>query len=342
MRICEKCQKEILPGARFCFGCGTPVEADTEPVTEPAADTSAKRKKPKKQKKSSGALAATLVILLCFAIVSAVLVYRFLPDGSILPTVTREEDARRVEVEVTDSELLLNLEMSDASYGNVVLVEEKDGSFTVLPQTVWTDTGVQIRLEESCTVIVVDKSEDYSDVAYDTWGEDYIDYLSARGIVKAQEGDLFAPEALLSRQDLALILWKIAGRPEPETLTSFTDVTDAAYMEAVSYMAESGVSVGYSDGTFKPDAAISRQQFITMLYRFADYNDHSVKWKGDQSVSDFADGDQVSSWAVEPMEWALNKGVIQAGGQNLLQPGDSVTRAQACELLFCFLQEYFA
>ncbi len=339
MSACKRCNSPINPGSKFCLNCGAPVEEARQPASEDVIYV-ADAPKPPKRKKKFGALVATLLILCCFVVVSGLLVYRFLPDG--LRTVTREKDARRIEVEVTDGELVLDLEMTRANYGNVVLVEQEDGSFERIPETIWTEEGVRVRLQESCTVIVVDKSVDFSDVANNAWGVEYIDYLSARGYIEPVSGNAFCPGEPMSRKDMARILWKVAGCPEPVQQKFFSDVTDPAYTEAISYMAEAGITAGYADGTFKPDEPVSRQQIVTMLYRFAKANGRSVEYEKEKALADFADGDQVYSWAVEPMEWALNNGVLYGRSDGTLRPKESATRVQVCRMLFFFLQGYAA
>ena len=81
------------------------------------------------------------------------------------------------------------------------------------------------------------------------------------------------------------------------------------------------------------DALITREQMVTMLYRFA--NSPEVAATG---FGQFTDGASVSDWAVDAMAWALNNGVITGMGDGILSPAGSATRAQAAAMLMRFVE----
>ncbi|HIQ78844.1 MAG TPA: S-layer homology domain-containing protein, partial [Candidatus Scatomorpha intestinavium] len=78
---------------------------------------------------------------------------------------------------------------------------------------------------------------------------------------------------------------------------------------------------------------ITREQMVTMLYRFA--NSPEVAATG---FGQFTDGASVSDWAVDAMAWALNNGVITGMGDGILSPSGSATRAQAAAMLMRFVE----
>ena len=79
----------------------------------------------------------------------------------------------------------------------------------------------------------------------------------------------FAPNANLTRGMLVQILYNLEGKPKG-TAANFSDVqADAWYAEAVGWAASNKVVTGYADGTFRPNAAVTREQAAAILYRYA-------------------------------------------------------------------------
>ena len=91
------------------------------------------------------------------------------------------------------------------------------------------------------------------------------------------------------------------------------------------------MSDGISDGT-DPNGLVTREQFATMLYRYAGEPDVS----GD--LSTFTDADSVSDWATDAMLWATQNGIITGITATTLDPQGTATRAQAAAMLMRFME----
>ena len=108
----------------------------------------------------------------------------------------------------------------------------------------------------------------FSDVPRGAWYAEAVNWCRERGIVN--NGTAFSPEAVMTRAMVATALYRASGSPSAPTSGQFTDVPassrDAA---AISWAAGAGVITGYSDGTFRPDSPVTRQQFAAMLWRSA-------------------------------------------------------------------------
>ena len=92
-------------------------------------------------------------------------------------------------------------------------------------------------------------------------------YRDSDGMIRT-----FKPENNCTREAVVTFLWRLAGRPEPFNLNSpFSDVQDRSkyYYKAVLWASEKGITKGYADGTFKPDAACLREHVVTFLWRYA-------------------------------------------------------------------------
>lgn len=164
----------------------------------------------------------------------------------------------------------------------------------------------------------------FVDVNTGDWFYDAVEYVYTNGLMEGTSTRTFEPNATMTRA----MFWTVLARIDGETITGDNWKT-LAQNWAVSNWA---VSSGISDGT-NADALITREQMVTMLYRFA--NSPEVAATG---FGQFTDGASVSDWAVDAMAWALNEGVITGMGDGILSPAGSATRAQAAAMLMRFVE----
>ena len=115
--------------------------------------------------------------------------------------------------------------------------------------------------------------------------------------------------------------------------TAFTDVDTARYYgAAVAWAVEQGVTNGVSQTQFAPHQAISRQELVTMLYRYAKATGQDVTGQAD--LSQFVDAGKVAGWAEAAVAWALKEEILEGYPGSYLLPRGSATRAQAA-VIFC-------
>ena len=176
----------------------------------------------------------------------------------------------------------------------------------------------------------------YNDVpAYGNWAHSGIDYCVAHSLMNGMSADRFDPNGTLTRAQLVTILYRVAGQPEPTTSGTFTDLTANWYKKAVEWAAANGIVKGYPDGTFRPDEAITREQIATILYRF----DEASKADEDK-LAGFPDAADVSGWAADGLNWAVNEGLINGvafQGTSYLQPKTTATRDQIAAIIMRYL-----
>lgn len=160
------------------------------------------------------------------------------------------------------------------------------------------------------------------------WAREAIEYNVKNGWFSGVSKISFAPDAPVTRAMLVTVLWRAAGKPAAEGYGGFADVTDGSawYFEAVYWAASNGIVEG-SDGLFRPDDHVTREQIATILWRYLG----SVE--ADSAVlAAYSDAARVSDYAVSAMSWACAAGIIN-GSDGALQPGGSATRAQAATIL---------
>lgn len=172
----------------------------------------------------------------------------------------------------------------------------------------------------------------FADVPAELWCYDAVMAAVERGWFQGTGDGRFDPDAPMTRGMLVTVLYRMADSPAVETAAEFSDVAADRYCAAaVAWAAELGIVEGYDDGTFRPDAPMTRQQMAAVLARYAE----SKGWDTGKQVSldGFTDGDRVGAWARPAMEWAVAEGVFQGGTDGVLRPEGTLTRAHSAALL---------
>ena len=145
----------------------------------------------------------------------------------------------------------------------------------------------------------------------------------------------FSPGVATSRAMIVTILHRLEGSPAADS-SKFTDVPAGQwYTQPVAWAAVNKLVEGYGDGRFGPTHIITREQFVTILHRYAVMKGYDVSDWAD--LSRFPDIKKLASFAESPMHWAVGCGLINGMDDGTLAPKGSATRAQAAAILtrFC-------
>lgn len=174
--------------------------------------------------------------------------------------------------------------------------------------------------------LAADTGTGFSDVNADAWYVSAVTYCRDTGLMGGVGSGQFGPEATMSRSMLVTVLYRMSGSPAVSG-TSFPDVpADSWYGPAVAWAAEQNLVNGYDDGTFRPDAPITREQMATILWRYVD-----SPAAGDAQT--FADAGDISAYALPAVSWARSAKIINGVGDNRFEPKNSATRAQTATVL---------
>lgn len=172
----------------------------------------------------------------------------------------------------------------------------------------------------------------FQDLQPGAWYSEAIAYVYALGLMQGVAEGEFAPNANLSRAMLAQIIYNMAGQPETSANSSFADVADNVwYSKAISWANAQGVVTGYSAAEFAPNAEITREQMIVMLWRYA--GQPATSWQ----QADFPDWPQSSAYARQAICWAAECGLIKGHSDGTLRPQATATRAEATQVLQNYL-----
>ena len=221
--------------------------------------------------------------------------------------------------------------LSNASeLSNIIITATPDEGYTVgSVKVTGADGAVEVKRvsateyrfimpdgEVEVEVSFVREALPFADVARGSWYYDAVEYVYANGLMEGTSAAAFEPDANMTRA----MVWAVLARIDGETISGAGWASDAR-----AWAMESGVS----DGT-DPNGLITREQLVTMLYRFAGEPEHGG------SLSAYADAKSVSSWAAGAMAWAVEEGVISGVSSTTLEPQSTATRAQCAAVLMRF------
>ena len=158
----------------------------------------------------------------------------------------------------------------------------------------------------------------FYDVTARDWYYSAVKYVYEKGLMDGVDVGVFAPNDTLTRA----MVWTIIARAEG------VDTTGGAtwYAKAQEWVTAKGISDGEN-----PNAAITRQELVTMLYRLA----------GEPAVSGTItapDAASVSSWAQNAMTWAMSTSLIEGDENGAVTPTATATRAQAAAIFMRFIE----
>ena len=261
------------------------------------------------------------------------------PDGSVTTTVTKPNGmvvattkypngdcmilstAPSGEMDVTfegAKERLVTIPVEALGPETVAYVTDANGMCRLEMRTAVTEMGMTILVHDGDSIELVQKTVNFTDVPDQHWAKAPITYVAARGLLIGVEDTLFAPSMQTSRA----MTWSILARLEGVQL----EETTPWYASSQAW----AVDVAISDGN-NPNADISREQLVTMLYRYA--NSPAVN----SDLTAYSDGSQVSAWAVDAVQWAVSEGIMNGITADTLAPQETATRAQTAAILERFI-----
>ncbi len=172
-----------------------------------------------------------------------------------------------------------------------------------------------------------------SDLDTGAWYHPYTDFVLESGLMQGVGGGRFSPNNSLTRGQLVTTLYRMAGEPEVEQTSSFTDLREGAYYaDAVAWAQENGIAKGVTETRFAPEQSVTREQAAVFLHRFVtEYWEQAAVETAD--LTEFPDGGQVSLYARTAMAWAVGAGFLEGYEDGALRPTRVLTRVQMAKLL---------
>ena len=188
-------------------------------------------------------------------------------------------------------------------------------------------TGSTFRMPDhdvTVSALFVPVSFPFTDVKSGDWFYDAVAYVYANGLMDGTSATTFEPNANMTRA----MVWAILARIDGETVTG-ADWASAARVWAMNS--------GVSDGT-DPKGPVTREQFATMLYRYAAAKGYDVSIGESTNILSYADFASISEYAIPAMQWACGSGIVTGVTDSTLVPQGTATRAQCAAMLMRFVE----
>lgn len=145
----------------------------------------------------------------------------------------------------------------------------------------------------------------FADVLPGSWYFDGVKYVYSNSLMNGTSADKFSPDAVLTRGMVVTILYRMENEPAVAGGKGFSDVAAGRYYSnAVAWASANGIVDGFTDGTFKPEQAVTREQLAAILSRYARFNGITV------FETELPDGAVVSNWAKKDVSWAFAAGIL--------------------------------
>ena len=255
------------------------------------------------------------------------------PDhGTVTVTPDRATQGAAVTITATpDRGYQVNAVTVTDRFGDAVQVTENaDGTYTfTMPNGQVTITATFVETEAPV-------GEPFLDVNEGDWFYDAVAYAYENGLMDGVGGNRFAPNSATTRGMLVTILYRLEGEPAVTGEAGFDDVAAGQwYTDAVIWAAANDIVNGIGDNQFGPENTLTREQLVTMLYRYAQNKGYDVTASAD--LSGYPDAGQIQSWAQEAMTWAVAEGIVEGMDGNL-NPAGHATRAQIATILMRFCE----
>ena len=256
------------------------------------------------------------------------------PDhGTVTVTPNRATQGTTVTITATpDQGYQVNAVTVTDRFGDAVQVTENaDGTYTfTMPNGQVTITATFLETEAPV-------GEPFLDVNEGDWFYDAVAYAYENGLMDGVGGNRFAPNSATTRAQLVTILYRLEGQPAVSGDLPFTDVEAGTwYTNAVGWAAQNGIVNGIGDDTFAPGNDLTREQLVTILYRYAESKGYDVSASAD--LAGYPDGEEIQAYAREAMAWAVAENIIQGMEDDTLKPAGNASRAQIATILMRFCE----
>ena len=235
-------------------------------------------------------------------------------NGSVTvsPKSAKKGDAVTITVKPDKGYEVDEIIVTDKNGNELKLAKKSDTKYTfTMPAGKVTVEATFVKVEETLEHSFIDVPDGY-------WAEDAIAWAYENGCMNGNTAVTFNPNGTVSRQQLWMILARLSG------------YNPAAMAEAKSW----AVDIGISDGTV-PGGAVSRQQLVTILYRYAVRMGYQTDRTADLTA--YPDHASVAAYAKDAMSWSVANSIVGGTTQGTLNPAGTATRAQFAVILsrFC-------
>ena len=183
----------------------------------------------------------------------------------------------------------------------------------------------------------------FTDVKPSDWCYNNIRFAYTMGLMQGTTATTFSPDDPTVRSQFITVLWRMSGSPTvPGDGCKFTDISKSNYYyEAVRWGVANGIINGFSETSFVPNGKLTREQLVTMLFRYAkNYAGDDVSKYDTTNILGYSDVLKISKGMTQPFQWAIGAGIITGTSSTTLTPQGTATRAQIAAILSRYCNQF--
>ena len=208
-----------------------------------------------------------------------------------------------------------------------------------IPPTTPPSTTPPPKTEEPSPNVPLDWLNPYSDVEDIDWFYDATRFVTEKNLMEGTSEAKFSPNVTMSRAMLVTVLYRLEGTPAVSGDIPFTDAKSGEwYSNAILWASQNNIVDGYINGAFGINDAITREQAVTILHRYAKMKRLDISMSAD--LSSFSDMDDISDWALDAMKWAVALGIVQGRTATTTVPQGTSTRAEVAMIFKRFIEDF--
>ena len=217
-----------------------------------------------------------------------------------------------------------------------ILIAPAPGSQTVISEPTTSKGGLFVPAEMT-EAEIKEALAGFTDYKEGEWYVEGLAFCVANKLMNGTSEKTISPAKKITRGEVVTMLYRLAGKPAFMNENVFTDVKAGSYCEeAVIWAQGKGIVNGTASDKFSPDQNITREDLITMIFNYVEYD---LQEKGENTgilypnlAFTYADTNKISSWATSAFRWATAEKIIQGKPGNLADPQGFATRAEAAAI----------
>ena len=242
-------------------------------------------------------------------------------DGTVTVSPANPAEGETVTVTATPEEgyAVGEIIVTDKNGNPVKVTDNGNGTYSFTQPA--ADVTIKVVFKDATVV-------PFTDVPADEYYYNAVQWAVRNGITNGTSDTTFSPNAPCTRGQVVTFLWRAAGCPTINgSEMPFTDVEEGSYYEtAVLWAVENGITNGTSETTFSPDAACSRAQFATLLWRSQGMPDADTA----NPFTDVAE----DAYYTDAVLWVAENGITEGTSETTFSPDADCTRGQTVTFLY--------
>lgn len=175
----------------------------------------------------------------------------------------------------------------------------------------------------------------FGDIAEQAWAKEYVETMAAKGFIKGIGEGKFAPSRNITRAEFAALIIRGFKLSDDSAVNNFSDVKKEDWFSAdVAAAAKLGIIKGNGNGTFSPDANITRQDMAVMVARALEIVKEKPMVDAAKYQLSFTDSLKVADYAKAAVATNVRYGIVKGMTNGSFAPADSATRAEAATFIY--------